>query len=159
GMCAASDLCQIIRPASGFPRRMARTGHCLHGGSLCFTKGVPYTALMELALALVLGLVIGSFLNVVILRLPQGESITLPRSHCPNCKQLINWYDNVPILSYLFLRGRCRRCKKKISARYPLIEAVSGVVGVLLYLKFGLTVEWAIFVAFSAALIVLAFID
>jgi leader peptidase (prepilin peptidase) / N-methyltransferase len=114
---------------------------------------------MDLALALVLGLVIGSFLNVVILRLPQGGSISLPRSHCPNCKQLIHWYDNVPVVSYLILRGRCRNCKKGISARYPFIEALSGIVGVLLYLRLGLTLEWAIFFAFSAALIVLAFID
>jgi len=114
---------------------------------------------MELALALVLGLVIGSFLNVVILRLPQGGSITLPRSRCPNCKELIHWYDNIPILSYVFLRGRCRRCKKRISARYPFVEALTGVVSLLLYLKLGLTIEWAIFLAFSATLIVLAFID
>jgi leader peptidase (prepilin peptidase) / N-methyltransferase len=114
---------------------------------------------MELALALVLGLVIGSFLNVVIIRFPQGGSITFPRSRCPNCKELIHWYDNVPILSYVFLRGRCRRCKKRISARYPFVEGLTGVVSVLLYLKLGLTIEWAIFLAFSATLIVLAFID
>ena len=114
---------------------------------------------MEVALALVLGLVIGSFLNVVILRLPQGMSVSSPRSHCPQCKQLIPWYDNIPIVSYLILQGRCRRCGKKISARYPFIEAMTGLVSVLLYLKFGLTLEWGIFFAFSCALIVLAFID
>ena len=114
---------------------------------------------MEMALALLLGLVIGSFLNVVIMRLPQGGSITIPRSQCPNCKQLIHWYDNIPILSYLFLRGRCRRCKQRISLRYPFVEALTGVVCVLLYLKLGLTLDWAILFAFSASLIVLAFID
>ena len=114
---------------------------------------------MELAFALVFGLVIGSFLNVVILRLPQGESIVAPRSRCPQCKQAIQWYDNVPVLSYLLLGGRCRNCKKKISARYPFIEAISGVVSLLLALKLGLTIEWAIFLLFSAALIALAFID
>jgi len=114
---------------------------------------------MEVAVALIFGLVIGSFLNVVILRLPQGISISMPRSHCPQCKRLIPWYDNVPILSYVLLRGHCRRCGKKISARYPLIEALSGVVSVLLYFKFGWNVEWAIYLAFSAAMIVLAFID
>jgi leader peptidase (prepilin peptidase)/N-methyltransferase len=114
---------------------------------------------MELAFALLFGLVIGSFLNVVIIRLPQGLSISIPRSHCPQCKRLIPWYDNIPILSYALLRGRCRRCNKKISARYPFVEALSGLVSVLLYFKFGLSVEWAIFLAFSAALIVLAFID
>ena len=114
---------------------------------------------MELVLALILGLVIGSFLNVCILRIPLEVPITVPRSHCPHCKKLIRWYDNVPVLSYLILGGRCRRCKKKISARYPLIEAVSGLISVLLYLKFGLGVEWVLFFGFSAALLVLAFID
>ena len=114
---------------------------------------------MELATALVFGLVIGSFLNVVIVRLPQGLSISTPRSHCPQCKRLIPWYDNIPILSYILLRGRCRRCDKRISGRYPFVEALSGVVSVLLYSKSGLGSEWAIFFAFSSALIVLAFID
>ena len=114
---------------------------------------------MDLAVAVVFGLIIGSFLNVVILRLPQGISISLPRSHCPQCKQLIPWYDNVPILSYVILRGHCRRCGKRISLRYPLIEAITGLVSLLLYLKYDLGVEWAIFLAFCAALIVLAFID
>jgi len=114
---------------------------------------------MEVAFALVFGLVIGSFLNVVILRLPQGLSINRPRSHCPQCNKLIPWYDNVPVLSYLILRGHCRRCGKTISARYPSIEILSGVVSVLLYFKFGIGVEWGIYFGFSSALIVLAFID
>ena len=114
---------------------------------------------MELAFALIFGLVIGSFLNVVIVRLPHGMSISIPRSHCPQCKRVIPWYDNVPIFSYLLLRGRCRRCGKRISVRYPLIEGLTAVVSALLYLKFGLGVEWAVFLAFSAALIALAFID
>jgi len=114
---------------------------------------------MELVFAFVFGLVIGSFLNVVILRLPRGVSVSIPRSHCPQCKQLIAWYDNIPVLSYAILGGRCRKCKRKFSARYPLIEAITGVTSVLLCLKFGLTIEWGIFLAFSSALIVLAFID
>ena len=114
---------------------------------------------MEVAFALVLGLVIGSFLNVVIVRLPQAISIRRPRSHCPQCKQLIPWYDNIPIFSYIILGARCRRCKKKIPARYPFIEALSGLVSVLLHFKYGLTVEWGLFFAFSAALIALGFID
>jgi leader peptidase (prepilin peptidase)/N-methyltransferase len=114
---------------------------------------------MELALAVVFGLVAGSFLNVVILRLPEEQSIVTPRSRCPNCKKLIAWYDNIPVLSYLLLGGRCRACKKSISVRYPFVEAACGVVSALLYLKLGLTIEWGIFLAFSAALIVLAFID
>ena len=114
---------------------------------------------MEVAFALIIGLVIGSFLNVVIVRLPSDVSISTPRSRCPQCQQLIAWYDNIPVLSYLILGARCRRCHQKISARYPLIEALSGVVSVLLYFKFGISVEWGIFFVFSAALIVLAFID
>jgi len=114
---------------------------------------------MELALALIFGLVVGSFLNVCILRVPEGISISTPRSRCPQCKKLIPWYDNIPIFSYVILRARCRRCKKKISARYPFIEALSGVVSVLLYLKYGLGVEWIIYLGFSSALLVLAFID
>jgi leader peptidase (prepilin peptidase)/N-methyltransferase len=119
----------------------------------------PYTALMEMALAAFFGLIIGSFLNVVIVRLPLGMSIAIPRSNCPQCKRLIPWYDNIPILSYIILRGRCRRCSKNISLRYPLIEGLTGFVSLLLYLKFGFGAEWAIFFTFSAALIALAFID
>jgi leader peptidase (prepilin peptidase)/N-methyltransferase len=114
---------------------------------------------MELAFALIFGLVIGSFLNVVILRLPHGISIATPRSHCPQCKRLISWYDNIPVLSYIILGGRCRQCKKKFSARYPFIEAVTGAISALLFLKFGLTIPWDIYLAFSSAMIVLAFID
>ena len=114
---------------------------------------------MEVILALLFGLVIGSFLNVCILRLPEEIPIATPRSRCPHCKKLIRWYDNVPLLSYVILGARCRHCKKKISARYPLIEALNAIVSVLLYLKYGLTVEWFIYLAFSGALVVLAFID
>ncbi len=114
---------------------------------------------MELALALVFGLVIGSFLNVVIVRLPLGTSISVPRSHCPQCRKQIAAYDNIPVLSYLILRGRCRHCGRKISRRYPGVELAAGAISILLYLKFGLSVEWAIYLAFCAALLVLALID
>src|SRR5207244_8025985 len=102
------------------PRWLARSGDRLHWGALCFPKGVPYTFLMEVAAALIFGLVIGSFLNVVILRLPQGMSISSPRSHCPQCKRQLPWYDNLPILSYVILRARCRTYSKKVYARYTL---------------------------------------
>ena len=114
---------------------------------------------MEAAFAVAFGLVIGSFLNVCIFRLPLDMSIVTPRSRCPHCKHPISWYENVPILSYVFLRGRCRGCNNAISARYPSVEALSGAVSLLLYFKFGFSLEWVIFLAFSAALIVLAFID
>jgi leader peptidase (prepilin peptidase)/N-methyltransferase len=114
---------------------------------------------MELVLALVLGLVIGSFLNVCIVRLPHNLPISLPRSHCPECKKTIVWYDNIPILSYLLLGGRCRHCKKNIARRYPIIEALNGLISVLVYFKFGLGVEWFVYLGFSGALVVLAVID
>ena len=114
---------------------------------------------MELALALVLGLVIGSFLNVCIARLPLDKSIAFPGSHCPNCKKAIAFYDNIPVLSYILLGGKCRSCKKRISVRYPIVEAANGLVSVLLYLKFGLSLAWGIYLIFCSALVVLALID
>jgi leader peptidase (prepilin peptidase)/N-methyltransferase len=76
----------------------------------------------------VLGTVIGSFLNVVLYRLPRRMSIVWPPSHCPVCKKRIRWYDNVPIVSWLLLRGRCRDCQAPISLRYPLVEALTGIL-------------------------------
>ncbi len=81
------------------------------------------------------GLMIGSFLNVCTLRWPQDESVVFPGSHCPSCGADIRWYDNVPVLSYVFLRGRCRACKERISLQYPLVELATGLVwaGVFTY--------------------------
>jgi leader peptidase (prepilin peptidase)/N-methyltransferase len=114
---------------------------------------------MELTLAIVFGLIIGSFLNVCIVRLPHAQSVSLPRSHCPKCKNQIAFYDNVPILSYLILRGQCRHCGQPISIRYPAVEAATAVISLLLYLKFGLSIEWGVYFVFCSALIVLALID
>jgi leader peptidase (prepilin peptidase) / N-methyltransferase len=83
-----------------------------------------------------LGAVFGSFFNVLIYRLPRGMNIAWPPSHCPACNHRIRWYDNVPILSWLLLRGRCRDCKARISARYPLIEALTGLLFALVALWF-----------------------
>jgi leader peptidase (prepilin peptidase)/N-methyltransferase len=80
----------------------------------------------------ILGLLVGSFLNVVIVRLPRGESVVHPRSRCTACGERIRWYDNVPVLSYLLLRGRCRRCGTRISPRYALVELVTGAIFALL---------------------------
>ncbi len=77
---------------------------------------------------IVLGACIGSFLNVVIYRLPRGESLSHPPSHCPKCNHAIRWYDNVPILGWLWLRGKCRDCQAPISIRYPFVEFVGGLV-------------------------------
>jgi len=114
---------------------------------------------MILLFTVLIGLAIGSFLNVCISRIPLDESIVAPRSRCPQCKTAIANRDNIPILSYLFLGGRCRNCKEKISIRYPLIEALTAAVSGLIYLKFGLGIEWLVYFLFCAALIVLAFID
>lgn len=94
-----------------------------------------------LAGAVLLGLCVGSFLNVCILRLPRDQSLLRPRSTCPNCKQPIAWRDNIPLLSWLWLRGKCRWCHKPISAQYPLIEALVGVLFGVSVLVYGLTLQ------------------
>ena len=107
----------------------------------------------------IFGLCIGSFLNVCIYRLPASKSIVHPRSMCSNCGALIASYDNIPILSYLWLKGRCRHCKTKISLRYPVVELLAGLFALGTYLKFGLTIEALIYYLFFAALMVVTFID
>jgi len=114
---------------------------------------------MVLLFTVLIGLAVGSFLNVCISRIPLEESVVSPRSRCPQCKKPIANRDNIPILSYVLLGGRCRNCKKKISIRYPFIEGLTAVVAGLLYLKFDIGVEWVVYFLFCAALIALAFID
>ena len=114
---------------------------------------------MILVFCILIGLAIGSFLNVCISRIPLEESVIRPRSRCPNCKKSIANRDNIPILSYILLGGRCRHCKTKISIRYPFIEGLTAVIGGLIYLKFDIGVEWVVYLLFSAAMIALAFID
>src|SRR3712207_3029137 len=89
-------------------------------------------------MAALVGAVIGSFLNVCIYRLPRGESIAWPGSHCPSCARAIAWYDNLPLLSFMVLRGRCRHCATPISWRYPVIEALNAAGYVILVWWFGL---------------------
>jgi leader peptidase (prepilin peptidase)/N-methyltransferase len=110
-------------------------------------------------LIFIFGLCIGSFLNVCIYRLPKSKSIVHPRSMCPHCGALIRSYDNIPILSYLALKGKCRHCETSISFRYPVIELMSGIFAVGVFLKYGLTYEAVIYYAFVAALLVITFID
>jgi leader peptidase (prepilin peptidase)/N-methyltransferase len=105
------------------------------------------------------GAIIGSFANVCILRIPVEESIVFPGSRCPECKEHVAWYDNVPLLSWLVLRGRCRSCHEPISFRYFVVELVTALAAVALYLRFGLGVEWLILFGFVASLIVITFID
>lgn len=105
------------------------------------------------------GLVIGSFLNVVIHRLPLGESVVHPPSHCPRCGAGIKGYDNVPVLAWLWLRGRCRSCGGAISARYPMIEAATGAMFGLIAWQFGVTPLSALYMVFAAGLIAASMID
>ena len=110
--------------------------------------------------ALAGGLCWGSFLNVAIYRLERGESLVWPRSRCPRCKKLIVWYDNLPVLSFLLLGGRCRRCRAPISRRYPAVELMTGLVTAGLWTRWSGEPAWfAASVLASGSLIVLAFID
>ncbi|MBQ7944473.1 MAG: prepilin peptidase [Lachnospiraceae bacterium] len=105
------------------------------------------------------GIVIGSFLNVCIYRLPLQENIVTTRSHCMKCGYQLRWYDLVPLFSYLFLGGKCRKCKEKISVQYPVIEALNGVFYVLIVAECGVTLESLLYCLLFSALIVLSVID
>ena len=87
---------------------------------------------LELFSAFAIGAMIGSFLNVLIYRLPRKESILWPPSHCPNCNTRIKWYENIPILSYILLKGKCSNCEKNIALRYPIVEILSGIIALLI---------------------------
>lgn len=105
------------------------------------------------------GTIVGSFLNVCIHRLPQGKSIILPSSQCPHCKTSIRFYDNVPLVSFIFLRGRCRACHAPISWRYPLVEFLMGLFSIILLWKYGISTLYLIYFAFFASLTLVSFID
>ncbi len=111
------------------------------------------------SLALPFALAIGSFLNVVAARLPRGESLTHPPSRCMSCETPVMWYDNVPVVSWLVLRGRCRTCSTGISWRYPAVEALTASLIFAVVLEFGLTAQAALYSVFVAALVALAAID
>ena len=122
-----------------------------------------------LTFVFIFGACIGSFLNVVLYRLPNGMSVAFPPSHCPHCQNDIAWYDNIPCLSYLLLRGKCRHCKTPFSARYWFIEAVCGLVAVGIWfsvtdriipeLIFEHTLIWFYWQAFVFGLLTLSIID
>ncbi|EPX63190.1 Leader peptidase (Prepilin peptidase) [Cystobacter fuscus DSM 2262] len=114
---------------------------------------------MAVAWVVVLGLVFGSFLNVVIARVPTGESIVRPRSRCPKCGHTLAWFDNVPVLSWLVLRGRCRSCGQPISWRYPLIELLTGALFFACQRRFGWTPELVSALVLVLVLVPLSFID
>jgi leader peptidase (prepilin peptidase) / N-methyltransferase len=107
----------------------------------------------------VFGLVLGSFLNVCIVRLPAGKSIVLPASACPRCGKPIKPYDNIPVFSYIILRGKCRACGTRISPLYPVVELLTGLLFLGCYYVFGLTVEALKWAAFSSLMVVLVFTD
>lgn len=105
------------------------------------------------------GIVFGSFLNVCIYRIPNEESIVRGRSHCPKCNHKLSWIDLIPIVSFLTLKGKCRYCKAKVSPRYPLIESFTGILVVLIYIRYGITFEFFKYFTLTLFLIVIAFID
>jgi len=111
------------------------------------------------AFAVLVGLIWGSFLNVVIHRLPSGVSLVTPRSRCPWCGKGVAAYDNVPLFSYVLLGGRCRYCKASIAVRYPLIEAALGAASLLSFVRHGVSLEYFAELAFVAAIVALIFID
>jgi len=110
-------------------------------------------------LVFLLGLVIGSFLNVCIYRIPEGISIITPRSFCPNCRHQLSWLDNIPLLSYILLKGRCRYCGERISPQYPVVELVTGILFFGFFRKFGFSLDFIIFTSIASLLLISAFID
>ncbi len=109
--------------------------------------------------SLLLGLTVGSFLNVVVYRVPRKESVISPRSHCPECSALVSARDNVPVVSWVILKGQCRSCGEPISWRYPAIESLTAALFVLMAVRFGPHVDLAAFLVFCAGMIALAAVD
>lgn len=107
----------------------------------------------------ILGAVIGSFLNVCIYRIPLEESIAYPPSHCTNCNAKLKWYELIPILSYFFLRGKCKHCGEKISIKYPMIEILTGILFLLTYMKYDLSIHFIKYSIFFSFLIIIFIID
>ncbi len=107
----------------------------------------------------VFGAIVGSFLNVCIWRLPRQESVLKPGSHCPSCNKPVQWFDNIPIFSFIFLSGRCRNCRAKISFRYPFIELLAAVLFIVNFIHFGISAKFFIYTALECALIVGTFTD
>ncbi|WFA09676.1 A24 family peptidase [Tissierella sp. Yu-01] len=108
---------------------------------------------------LIYGLIIGSFLNVCVYRIPLNESIAFPGSHCPNCDTHLKWYDNIPVISYLTIMGKCRYCREKVSLQYPIVEALNAILYLIMFSKFGFDLDFAFYSLLSSVLIVITFID
>jgi leader peptidase (prepilin peptidase)/N-methyltransferase len=109
--------------------------------------------------SIIFGGLVGSFLNVCIFRLPKGQSIIWPGSHCPHCGKPIKVYDNITVISYILLMGKCRHCKKPISIQYPLVEGITALCSLFLIMKYGASVSYLFYFAFASALIVITVID
>ncbi len=109
--------------------------------------------------SIIFGAIVGSFLNVCIYRIPKGESIVLPGSHCPHCQRSIPFYDNIPLISYLLLRAKCRHCQGPISLQYPLVEGVTAFSSFVLFSQFGISWSYLFYFAFLSSLIVITVID
>ena len=109
--------------------------------------------------SLLFGLILGSFLNVCIHRIPLRKSIVFPPSNCPKCGKQIMFYDNIPVVSYIILRGRCRFCNEAIPLRYPVVELISGFFSILLFFKYRLSFEYFALLLFADSLLVISFID
>lgn len=116
-------------------------------------------SIVFILLLFIFGLIFGSFLNVVIYRLPRGESVVYPPSHCPECQHRLGFTDLFPLLSYLWLRGRCRYCRAKINPRYPLVEFVTGLVTVIWWFRYGINPEGIAFLVATYTFIAIAYID
>ncbi|MCS7215092.1 MAG: prepilin peptidase [Thermodesulfovibrio sp.] len=114
---------------------------------------------MEILIFSILGLVVGSFLNVCIYRIPRKISIVKPSSFCPDCKKPVKIWHNIPVLSFILLKGKCSYCGSKISFRYPVVEILNGILYVLAYLSFGLSTILIFILIFISAMIVISFID
>jgi len=109
--------------------------------------------------SIIFGAIVGSFLNVCIYRIPRGESIVVPGSHCPHCQRSISFYDNIPLISYLLLRAKCRYCQGPISIEYPLVEGISALSSFFLFIQFGISWSYLFYFAFLSSLIVITVID
>ncbi len=110
--------------------------------------------------AFLLGLCVGSFLNVCIYRIPLGKSVVTPRSHCPQCDRFLKWYENIPLVSYVIQGGKCRHCHKSVSLRYPLVELLTGLLSLATVFKFGWGASYFLyFILFVTPMIAITFID
>ena len=114
---------------------------------------------MDLIFVVILGGLWGSFANVCIYRLPKGKGVVSGRSHCPKCKKKIVWHDNIPIISYLILKGKCRKCKRKISSQYPMVEMINILLFLIIYFLFGISLTTILLMILSLSFLITFFID